>query len=294
MCGIVLLTIVGVSFSTYTFAEDSSSDEVMRLKAENAKLRKALEKKSDEEPANTPKKTERKDEVESKFWSGIAVKLWSETFSPGDGSSRNLLAPQLSFTAGYEKWFINYSTSTFGLYNEPNLSNSWIKHGQGGVNIGYIPIPGLLVALGSKYVEETWNFPSKSISAMTPSGTPQDIPLIPKGGLYFTTIGASYSHSLGDSPYSISGGVTYGQRTITVDTTKFTGSAGGSSTYLGYDIGVAYDWTNTTKLSLYYRVEQWDAELATTVYAQPAPYLADVTMTRMTSSGPGVGISWSF
>lgn len=259
---LALLGVLAGYLNSSALAADATADELKRVTEENTTLKKTLaEEKSDNENS-------------SAYWGNFAMKSWSTTMTPWDGTSSGSMAEQFTLTQGYARYFLSLSIDGAAKYVKP-ISNGAIEYISAGWNLGYVASPDWIVALGLKNANDAW----VGISAPSTSAN--------VANHYFTTIGTAYSYAFADSPFSINAGITYGQRTP-VGCNCVTGSPNVSETYLGYDLGGIYALSKRFKFNLFYRIEQWD------MVAPTAGITASVAMMNRTVGGPGIGALYLF
>ncbi len=292
MLGIALLGILGACFSARTFADDStvSPEEVKRLKAENAKLKKALERKNDDEPLDTPNKAEPESDNQRGFWGSVGYRPWMTTMT-GDGNPRTATYPMISLNIGYKDVFFNISSnpSAQGAKYTSDTQGGFIAHRQNSFNIGYMVTNNFAATIGLKQLNDSWDQnPPPYNSGIQPREDKER---------NFATIGALYNHSFSDSPFSINATVNYGNDSFSAThPEKFTGTTSGNSTFIGYEISGKYSFNRLLSFQLFYRVEKWDNLVPTTLYTPSVsnPAVANLELKTLQLSGPGVGVSLSF
>jgi hypothetical protein len=282
MLGIVLLSTVGICFTVSAFADDStiSSEEAKRLKAENAKLKKALEKRIDDESINTSDKSSAVEEQSSNFWGAVGLKGWNPTLS-GTGASGSSQVPQISLSGGYSNGFANISYSDKKTYNYKNLQ---FLHGSLSLNLGYQFMPSFSISLGIKANNDEYLDASKSLSI---NPTDSTIP----------TIGVTYSHEFQDSPFSISAVGSYGRGSYQARMAEnYTGSTSTNITQTTFDLNVGYAVTRSFKLGAFYRMEGWSTFAPTGGISTGlnGATTANLESVNLTLGGLGVGASYAF
>ena len=195
-------------------------------------------------------------------WGAVGIKDWISTFSPGGGMATTEAAvPMLTATIGYDKIFTSFSYNMPYRYSDPSYPFGSDAHTQLTFNLGYLINPEIFLALG--YKREADDFRKNNTGGTSDHSTK----------VFYPTIGASYSHTFTDSPYSMNGSIAYGKGTLTGSSSSpnaqannvYVGTLSGSSTYLSYEVGAGYSWSRNVKLNLGYRVEQYDQLMPTAV-----------------------------
>jgi len=214
-------------------------------------------------------------------WGAISAKQWFPTLSPGGGlASTNGNTEMVAFIVGHGKVYFNMGVNVASEFSDPSYPFNTLRHSQASFNFGYFVTPEISLALGLKNQQDFFK-------------NTQGAEVRPTGSLSMQTLGVSYAHRIEDMPISINGNIAYGSASLSTargEGAQFTGTTSGSSTYIGYEMGVGYPVTKNITLSLGYRSEQYDQLVPTSISGT----LVTVAPQKIKMGGFTGGVSASF
>lgn len=295
MLGIALLSILSIFFSANIFADDSSStsEENKQLKAENAKLRKALEKKYDEEPisstlknekepknstltnekgpVNSTYKAENEVETQRNFWGGINLREWQES-SNDPVITQNSSEPiqLLTFAAGYKNLFLTFTVVPTSASSP--TSTGTIRRNEAAFGIGYYVTPNLAFVLGQKGVDGVYKDTVNSNNNAMYTAS-------------YNTLAVIYNWPISNTDWKIFGNAAYGKGDSSTTMTNVVNHVSNLA-YSGYEIGATYSLSASSNLSVGYKSET----------ASEAYYYSNgnTTVGILTRTGVFLGLGWAF
>lgn len=232
MLGIALLSILGAGFTASAFAEDStiSPEEAKHLKAENAKLKKALERKNDDEPIISPDKSERESETQLGFWGGVNLKYWRASYKPSPGYATTTHGQFLpTFVLGYGSFFWTATLTPNTFVYDSTYPTGVIQLQEESVGFGYNLNSNFAIVLGNKTFTEIADIPM--------SNNPTSV-----NHAKFSTLATVFNWSIPNSEAALFGNVAIGQ-------------GDNSSSYTGYELGMSYHVFTSAKVSIGYKSE---------------------------------------
>lgn len=218
-------------------------------------------------------------------WGAVGLKQWKSTISAEGLASSSADSTMVSLTGGYGSMYLNFGFQ----YEDPKykyspFGNAGIyHHGSSSVNLGYLVTPEFSVVVGLRNVLDKFE-------------SPPNVIIRPAGEYEFTTVGGAYNHKFEDSPFSINALVSIGKATLKakscLPSAPCVGTTSAPSTFLNYELGANYALTESAKLGLFYRIEEWTALLPDT-FVNP-PTSINLTAKKIKLGGLGVGFSYAF